>query len=565
MVVPASTDAESLPPLTTGASAEQSSERAGKQVKTHFGFDPQLGAGPQPKSMSISVGEQTNFQSGPWRLESNGSGLMNAMIAPVPRHLLGRFNDYLGRLSYDQKTWGSALRFGLVAPSLYSDAEFTTAAIPREGLESVLRTPVGTGGFFVNTSDVSPGGGNITAFHQLIRGASYDLPLPPGIASLRFMWLSSRDVGSPVAEFVSNSGSLTAVPMPLATPTAGNNYGGLLQVHFTSNWLWTSEYAWSRTSLNATDPVSRRLGRAWRSGVTGHWRKTEIHLSYRDVGRDFGTPANPALTPLSNPDRQGLDVSVKQASKFGNLLVGYQYLRSGVNQPDRPIASLHSLIESWQKNVRRNTIVTVQAHEAKSTTGTLPADLQALNPLQQLSLNGNQRDVGGKCTISQQLGSLVLNATGSRDWMSDRIVPQQSSITSGLQLGANWRARSFFQFQSGSSASWIVRDRQSLGSLRILSVYMQPMLIWRRTGLSVAPVFGLSQNQGILANGVSTQNLVTSQAGGRLTWQLPAPFRFAAFSIEGIQSEVRNGMLPPALRNVGDSRLIFLVPVIRDF
>ena len=40
--------------------------------------------------------------------------------------------------------WAANLRFGIVSPVLYTDAQFVTAATPRQGAEVTLKTPAGT-------------------------------------------------------------------------------------------------------------------------------------------------------------------------------------------------------------------------------------------------------------------------------------------------------------------------------------------------------------------------------------------------------------------------------------
>ena len=61
---------------------------------------------------------------------------------------------------------------------LYTDAQFVTAATPRQGAEITLKTPAGTFGYFANTNDEALGGGAGINFHQQMMGASWQAPLP---------------------------------------------------------------------------------------------------------------------------------------------------------------------------------------------------------------------------------------------------------------------------------------------------------------------------------------------------------------------------------------------------
>ena len=136
------------------------------------------------------------YENGPWKFNVNGSGVLNSILNPeAQRTSHALFNDYVFELGYKGDGWGANLRFGTVSPVLYTDAQFVTAATPRQGVEATVSTPAGKFGYFANTNDEALGGGSGINFHQKMMGASWQAPLPKW-AMFRLMWLSSQDTGA---------------------------------------------------------------------------------------------------------------------------------------------------------------------------------------------------------------------------------------------------------------------------------------------------------------------------------------------------------------------------------
>src|SRR5262249_27511498 len=159
----------------------------------------------------------------------------------------------------------------------------------------------------------------------------------------------------------------------LTAARRGDIYGGLLQVHLGPQWLWSSEYSWSNNNPDFTAPGSPTLfGRAWRTGIAGSRWKTQFVFNYRDVGPNFSTPANPALTPFGTPGRRGIDALVARPFRVGTFTLTYQYLQSDLGQTVRPTLSLHNLSGAWTKNLTATTVASLQVHEIRTFTGENP-------------------------------------------------------------------------------------------------------------------------------------------------------------------------------------------------
>lgn len=496
-------------------------------------------SGSAPDTNVLAFAQQTSFKNGPWLADINGSTFLNSLLGPEPQHALGRANDYLFRVGYDQRTWALNLRFGVLAPALYIGSEFITTGAPRQGVEPSLRTQAGTFAFWTNTNDVAPGAGVGATFHQRLMGGSYEAPLPQARALFRVMWLSARDIGAPMTAIFTANGAAVVVPNTLAGASRGDAYGGLLQIHLSPQWLWTSEYSWSYNNPGVGISGSQtQFGRTWRSGLTGSRWKTQFALNYRDVGPNFSTPANHVLSQFSTPGRRGTDASLARPFRIGTFTVAYQYLRSDVGQSVRPTLSLHNLSGAWTKNLTTTTVASLQVHEARTYTGEAPP---AASP-PALETRTDTRDFGLNASVSRSFRKLTLGVAGSRDWFRNRVLNTANVITSNVGVNANCKATSFFQLNSNFSVNWIAADKTSVGGTRAISAFVQPMLQWQRAGISVSPLVTLGQTRTLLANGVFTADTLSSQYGGRVSWQWPGRLKFSTLSAEGTQVKLRNAL-----------------------
>jgi len=573
-----SSTATQPPAASTSAAGEKKAEEnpsteISREFSTQISSNTQWISGSEPDTNSLGITSHETQRFGPWTSDVNGSGLLSSVLGPDPKHALGRFNDYVMRLAYDQPRWGMNLRFGVIAPELYTSSEFVTTGSPREGIEPSLRTPGGTFSFFANTNDNALGGGSGLAFHQEVHGASYEAPLPKETAGLRFMWLGARDIGSPsIISFtptgfpISNQ-PLSTPPLPgfqpvsafLPNGSAGDAYGGLFQLHLGKDWQWSSEYALSYDNPDLTLLAHRLFGRAWRSGITGSWQKVNVSFAYRDVGPNYSTPANPSLTSNSNPDRRGIDASLSRTFFFGTFTAGYQYLQSDVHTADKPPLSLHNLTGGWSKSLTKTTTLQIGGREMRTFTGTLPPLVQALTPDEQLALRSDQRDSGGNISISQRVSSLTLTAAATRDWFRNRLIANQNVITSGLNFGASWQGNSFFRINSNVSLNWISAEKFTVGETRLITTYLQPMLTWRKAGVSLSPLITISSNATHLGTGVFTTRGYNSQYLARLSWQMPGMMKFSNLSLEGGQTHTRD-----AITNIGrtDPRVLLVWNIV---
>ncbi len=563
---PAAAPAPPSPPPPPGAPKAATTDFA-PEFTTQLSSNTQWISGSEPDEAdtnALAVASRTTYQNGPWRSEINGSGLLSSLFNPEPRHSLGRFNDYVFRVAYDQPRWGGNFRFGIIAPALYTGSEFVTSAAPRQGAEPTLRTPAGTFAFFSNTDDQGLGGGSGVAFHQDLRGASYEAPLPAERVTFRFMWLNAQDTGIPTKVAFDSFGNPTFTADPLATASAGDAYGGLLLVPLGGTWAWTSEYAWSYNNPNlfALTPGGRPFGRAWRTGVTGTWWNTNIGLAFRDVGPSYATPANPSLSQNSNPDRRGLDVTLSRPTPIGTLSGSYQFLQSDVRSDERPQLSLHNLRGSWTRSLSSTTVLTVGGNEMRTFTGELPPATLLLSPDQQRALQSDQRRLGFNASLTQSVGTVTLSVGGTRDWFHDRLEETRNLINSSLLMSANWQRGSVFMLQSNFSVNWVAGEDASIGDTRVVTLYLQPMLTWQRARLSFTPLFAVTDTETLLGSGTSTADTLATQYLGRLTWQMPGPLKFSTLSFEGGRTKTRDAILPTS---VTDNRFLLLWTVLGSY
>jgi hypothetical protein len=506
--------------------------------QTQMSANSQWASGSAPDTSVLAFAQQTSYARGPWRAEINGSALLNALLGPEPQHALGRANNYVFRLAYDQPIWGLNMRFGVLAPALYLGSEFVTSVAARQGVEPSLRTRAGTFAFWTNTDDVVPGAGAGANFHQRLIGGSYEAPLPPAHALLRFMWLGARDAGASLPSAFVRDGSTLFVPTTLTPARRGDVYGGLLQIHLGPQWAWNSEYSWSNNNPDFTDPGSLALfGRAWRTGITGSRWKAQFVFNYRDVGPNFSTPANPALTPFGTPGRRGVDALVARPFRVGTFALTYQYLQSDLGQTVRPTLSLHNLSGGWTKNVTATTVASLQVHEIRTFTGETP-----LTSPPAPATRADTRDFGAIGSVNRAFRNFTLGVTGSRSWLRNRVFPSASVITSNVGINSNFRAGRFFQMNSNVGLNWIAADKNSVGGTRTISAFLQPMVLWQKAGLTVSPLITVGQTHSLLGSGVVTADTLSTQYAGRLGWQFPGRLKFSTLTCEGAQVRLRNGI-----------------------
>ncbi|HTS12729.1 MAG TPA: IPT/TIG domain-containing protein [Candidatus Limnocylindrales bacterium] len=532
-----------------GAGAAQAAKRTETanprvQMQTQISSNTEWDSGSNPDTNALAFAQQMSYQQGKWNVQMNGSGLLNTTFNPeFERTSLGDVNNYVLQTGVQGSQWGLNLRFGIIAPALYLNSQFVTTGTPMQGVETMMKTPAGTFGFYANTNDQAPGGGFGLAFHQQMMGASWDLPLPKKYVEFRLMWLSAKDIGAPTTVELDSQGNPITLENPIAPVSGGDVYGAILLVHLSQRWLWSSEYAWSYDNPDIVAGSGHLFGRAWRTGVTGQIGKASLNVGYIDVGPNFGSPANPSLSYGSNPDRRGPNATLILPTAIGNFSFSEQYLQSNYHDADFPEQEMNSLTEGWSKNLNPKTMLSFTSHQTLTDTGTIPTDVKALPPDEQLALEADQQDFGGNLSLTRQVGKVMLSLGGSRDWFRNNLITGNNSITSSVLVGGTWNYATFFQLNANVSVNWVAADKSTIGTTRSLSGYLQPTFIWKRAGFQVQPLASYNQTLTQLGTGIYTNNFNTGQYGGRLSWTMPGEFKFSTLSFEGDYTINRSPLL----------------------
>lgn len=537
----ASTEKRTRGHSPAGTRAGEANPNSGLQMQTQVGSNTQWVSGSAADTEAVTLGEQMVYRNGDWTAQMNGTGLLYNTLGPEQaRSSLGRINNYVMQAGWQRGVWGMNMRFGIVAPSLYLNSQFVTPAAPRQGLETILKTPGGNFGFYVNTDDLTPSGGSGLAFHQQLMGASWELPLPKKYVEFRLMWLSAQDIGMPAPSFFDSLGGALGVPNTVSTAGGGDIYGGLLVIHLGPKWDWNSEYAWGYNTLDLAAGGRHLFGSAWRSGITGSIKAATLTIAYSDVGANFTSPANPSLSSMSTPDRRGVTASLLLPTKAGTFTLSDQFLESSANSATIPEQHMEAITEGWSKNLGAKTVLSLAAHQTFTGTGSVPDAVQSLPPDQQNALKADQRDFGPNLTVTRQVGKVSISLSGARDWFHNSLTPTAGAITSSILAGANWNYSTFFQLNSNIGLNWVAADKATVGGTRALSGYLQPTFSWRRVGVQVAPLATYNQTRTELLTGILTNNLAIAQYGGRISWTMPGTFKFSALSFEGDFNQNRN-------------------------
>jgi hypothetical protein len=544
---PPASMAGEMPKASAGAAAHHtqtsSSQNAVRpSLEGQIGMNTQWVSGSNPPDTNVlSAAEHMTYQKGPWHVEANGSGALNSVLNPeVMRTIKGLVNDYVLQVGYKQEGWGANLRFGIVTPVLFTGAQFVTAATPRQGVELTLKSPGGTLGYFVNTNDTALGGGSGINFHQQIMGASYQAPLPQW-AQFRLMWMSAQDTGAPTTVSYDSQGNPIILPNPIATTSAGDVMGALLNVHIKNKWLWSSEYAISYDNANTTDPTSKReFGRAWRSGISGQIGKANANVAYREESANFGNPANPSLTQSSQPNLRGVDGSITDATRAGNFGLTYTFLDNNIHPTTSDELRMNSFDESWSKALGVKTNLTVESRQSLTETGMVPSALEG-QPTDQTGAQ-DLRDISGSINVSRQIGAVSMTAGGTRDWSRNNLTPSADTITSSVNAGVNLATKGFFQLNAQVNANWVAADGQTVGTTSNYTLYVQPAFSWKKPTLQISPLATVTKGQTKLANGTLSSDTLTGQYGGRVSWTLPGPLKFSTFSAQGSYNQNHNAV-----------------------
>src|SRR5208282_1391125 len=512
------------------------------QTQTQIATNTQWVSGSAQDTNATSLAEQLVYQDGPWKVQLNGTGLLNSVLGPEDMQTsLGHFNNYVVQGGMQKGAWGLNVSFGMVAPALYKSAQFVTTATPRQGIEADLKTPAGTFDFYANTDDVGAGSGIGYGFHQQLLGASWDLPLPKKYVELRLMWLSAHDTGMATTVQTGLNGQTSTVTDPLAVPGGGDMYGALLQVHLAPKWLWTSEYAWGYNDTETDGDLTHLYGRAARTNVAGISGPFTMNLSYLDVSPNFASPVNPNLSPNSTPDRRGPSGTFVFTTRAGTFSFNDTYLQSNFNESNFAEQEMNSAVESWTKRIDKITTLTLAGHETFTTTGDVPPAVQALSEDARLALETDQRDAGANLSVTRQVDkSTSLTFSGARDWFRNHLVEDANTITSSLIVGANWVARSYFQLNANASLNWIAGQKSTVGTTRSFSAFLQPTFTWKRAGLQLHPLASINQTRTVLLDNTLTNDLLSQQYGGRLSWTMPSKFKFSTLTLDADHTDAKN-------------------------
>jgi hypothetical protein len=529
--------ASAMPKGTTGSAHKDAAPAAQPNrptLQSQLGATTQWASGSNPADSNIlSASERMIYQKGHWHIEANGSGLLNSILNPPQlRTSHGQFNDYVFQLGYKNLPTAVNLRFGVISPVLFTDAQFVTVATPRQGVDFTIKSMLGTLGGFTNTNDNSLGGGAGISFHQQIEGASYQPPLPAW-AMLRLMWLNATDTGLPTVIDYDAFGNPLPLPSPISPQTSGDVLGGLLKINFTKKWLWSSEYAISYFNPNFNDPTStREFGRAWRTGISGQINKIKTSFIYREVSPNFGNPANPSITEASQPNLRGANASLTDQSRLGNFGFTYKFLDNNVHPTISDEILLNSFGESWNKTFNKINTLSIESRQTLTKTGAVPAALISAPP--SVSGSVDSRDLSVNIKFTHKLSATTYTASASRDWFRDNLTPANNTITSSVHLGANLaEPKSIFHLSAQFNANWVAADGATTGNSSSYTANIQPSLNWKHPTVQFAPMLKFSRARTVLSSGTAINDTLNGQYGGRLSWTLPGIWKFSTFSAQG--------------------------------
>jgi hypothetical protein len=529
--------------------------KADSPFNFEFASNTQAVSGSVGEIAVLSVAGQASLQRGAWRFEMNGSGTANALLSARPRQFLGRFDDYIFHAAHEKKEFGADLRFGILTPAMYTNAEFINTQFPQQGFEGALRTQAGTLAFYTNAHSRAAGEGVGFDFRQHVQGASYEAPLPKERATLRLMWLHSQDLADAQA-FIADD--LANGFMGLTMPKKTDALGGLLLVAINKQLNWTTEYAVTSQKWKAPFYQANQ-GRAFRTGISGVWKRTQLNLAFREVTPNYATAAGAALGQFSSSDRRGMDSSLIQQTAMGMWTVNYQFLQSDVRSKMHPTTSLHNLTINWAKNLNKHTILALGVNTAR-TRSDIWQNSEFAGEGDPFFVAANHLRKGFNASLTENFSKFNFTITGSRNWFRDKANSAQSNIISSINLNTNWTPQSFFQLQSSFSINWFAGDKVQVGGNRVMIAYLQPAFTWQATGLSLIPLLTANYMKAKFAEGIVTNDTLNLNYGGRVSWRAPGRFQFNTFSVETGRTSFINRL---SANTISTPRLLFLWTIVQ--
>ena len=151
---------------------------------------------------------------------------------------------------------------------------------------------------------------------------------------------------------------------------------------------------------------------------------------------------------------------------------------------------------------------------------------------------------GIKAAVTHHRKTLTLSLDGTHNWFRDRANTGQNTATTGFSVNSQWQPRTNFQLVASYGINGVNGDPMLAGSNRAMSVFVQPVIVWRHPGFTFIPL--LSHNRmSYTLGGAKTEEMRMTQYGGRVMWQLPRRLRFSTFSLEASMNRVNPSLQAP--------------------
>ena len=194
---------------------------------------------------------------------------------------------------------------------------------------------------------------------------------------------------------------------------------------------------------------------------------------------------------------------------------------------------------NWSKMITKSTSVTLGTSEARTLTTN--------QGVPSITGETEQHRFGVNASVNQTIttekhGTITLGFTGSRNWFRDNVNKNVNNIISSAGINTGWTPKAFFQLQSNFSVNWTAGEKFTAGNAVIKTLYLQPVLTLAKTGWSVMPLVSINHMSSHLGTGVKTSNMLMTQTGGRISYQLPGRLRFNTFSFEGSVARTHDGL-----------------------
>ncbi len=415
--------------------------------------------------LRVSVSGSVDRKEGKVHLNGSGDVAFRRNLSG-DHETIQESRNYVLSGTFGEGRWQGLAGVGYVAPRALAGSVYLDPGMPKGGAEIGVTGPIGTVTAYA-TYDSKPAGqvSGIQGAEQKVRAASWEIPLPRKLGTVRLMALDVTDPGSSALGLSRNEGTA---------------YGLLGDLRLGERWRLAVEGAHSGNEQKG-GPTLR--GDAWRLALAGKVGAVDLSFTFRDTDAEYLNPANRSLVAGGQPDRTGGDLRLAWVKEKTSLSFGYRYTEAGgTSGALSPDSREHAVDASLSTTLGPRTVFSMSGNwirdEADATASLSATEITTTGANASLAWSAQKASLAATCQWQS-----VDNDLGSASAMPD-VTTWGTTLTAGLVLGHGWRI----------NTNWATTTVDQDGGERLDSTtfLFQPSWQDRATGLGFTPRIGVT-------------------------------------------------------------------------